>query len=286
MMIKSSKMITTILLSGFILALSAMAQPPQISWKRQTDTAVRPLQLFHSIQTLNLPTTETMQKGEVHFEISHRFATPVSAGIGELYGMDGSVIMRIGLGYAVTDNLLLLLARSNRDGNIDFQVKQRLFDFDNELLPVVTALHAGIAYNGKPLPDIDDNNRKFQYYAGLIINGMLMKKLGIGLYPNYLYNSHIYCPDVHYSFTMSAYAQYYVDDLWSVIAEVTPTVTGWRNKYNSVALGIEFETGGHFFKFSLGNSSHMNPSQYLAGARDSFDSGDLHIGFNITRLLK
>ena len=120
----------------------------------------------------------------------------------------------------------------------------------------------------------------------LIVNTLYNKKLGIGFVPSYLYNSHIYCLDTQDTFTFGMYAQYYVSDGWNVFLEFNPTVTGWRNQFNSMAFGVELETGGHFFKILLGNNTKLNPTQYLAGAVDEINSGDWHFGFNITRLLK
>ena len=137
---------------------------------------------------------------------------------------------------------------------------------------------------GKPVGIVENTADKFQYFASAIFNTMYHKKLAIGLVPSYLYNSYIYCSDVHYSFTMGEYAQYYVSPLWSLLVEVNSTVTGWRNRYNSFACGIEVETGGHFFKILVGTNTRLNNAQYLAGSPDSFQSKYWHIGFNLTRL--
>lgn len=264
----------------FILTFvqSAFAQP---KWKRG-ETALPPLSLFHSTHVSVLPTAETPQKGDVEFEISHRFNTPVSEGIGELYGFDGSVTMRIALGYAITDNIFAVLGRSNYDGNIDFKIKYKAIEFRHDVWPLLIAVQAGGAYNGKA----DRAIEKSQFYGQMIFNTLLYKKIGIGVVPSYLYNSHIFCDDNHYSFNLGSYLQYYVHDQWNLFVEVNPTVTGWRDQFNSVSFGIELETGGHFFKILLSNNIFINQSQFLAGALHKWDSGDLHFGFNITRLLK
>ncbi len=75
-------------------------------------------------------------------------------------------------------------------------------------------------------------------------------------------------------------------DIWSFVFEANPTVTGWRDQYDSYALGIEIETGGHFFKMLLGTNNRMNFPQYISGAQSKFDSGDWYFGFNIIRLLR
>ena len=275
--------IVLVILSLLIFNSTMNAQDRKSRWKSSAPVQID-LSLFHSTEVANLPTAETLQKGDFHFEISHRFNTPISSGWGELYGFDGSVSMRLALGYALTDHFLFTLGRSNRDGNIDFRLKYKAFQIRNDVLPTLISIRAGGAYNGKAINV--ENGDKYQFYGQLIVNTLYNKKLGIGFVPSYLYNSHIYCLDTQDTFTFGMYAQYYVSDGWNVFLEFNPTVTGWRNQFNSMAFGVELETGGHFFKILLGNNTKLNPSQYLAGAIDEINSGDWHFGFNITRLLK
>ena len=279
----SIQTILLIILSLLIFNNTMNAQERKTRWK--SSAPVTPdLSLFHSIDVVNLPTAETLQKGDFHFEISHRFNTPVSSGWGELYGFDGSVSMRLALGYAITDDLLFTLGRSNRDGNIDYRFKYKALQIRNDVLPTLVSIRIGGSYNGKAI-NIDGAD-KHQFYGQLIVNTLYDKKLGIGIVPSYLYNSHIYCLETQDSFTFGMYAQYYVSEGWNVFLEFNPTVMGWRDEFNSMAFGVELETGGHFFKILLGNNTKLNPSQYLAGAVHDINSDDWHLGFNITRLLK
>lgn len=280
-MLKNLKII--VLIFTIFISSNIYSQERKVRWQ-SSEPVVLDLSLFHSIDVVNLPTAETLQKGDFHFEISHRFNTPISAGISELYGFDGSVSMRLALGYAITDHLLFTLGRSNIDGNLDFRFKYKALQIKNDMFPTLISVRAGGAFNGKA-KNIDSGD-KYQFYGQMIVNTLFGKKLGIGIVPSYLYNSHIYCLDTQDSFTLGLYAQYYASDQWNLFVEFNPTVTGWRNKYNSLAFGIELETGGHFFKILLGNNTQLNPTQYLSGAADAASSGDWHLGFNITRLLK
>jgi hypothetical protein len=264
---------------------AGQAQDQKVKWKRSA-VAELDLQLFHSTEVLHLPTAETLQRGDFQFEISHRFTTPISSGYGELWGFDGSVIMRIGLGYALTDRMMLNLARSNLEGNIDLTYRYKAVQIRNDILPTLLTFQVGAAYNGKAVNQVDHESDKFQYFGSLIANTLYKKKFGLGLVASYLNNSHIYCLDNQYSFTLGGYLQHYLGDTWSLVSEFNSTVSGWRNKHNAFALGIELETGGHFFKFVIGNSTSLNLAQYLAGAQDSFTSADWHFGFNITRLFR
>ena len=269
----------------------SFANAQEISWKKQEDTKPTVLNLFHSINAVNLPTAETLLRNELEYEISHRFNKTVDANKA-YFGIDGPATIRMALTYAITNDLMVTFGRSNQDDNIDFRVKYKVFQFAHNTLPVLVALRAGGAWNTEVYEEITNeerdltNSKNFQYYGQAIFNTMIAKKLGIGVVPSYLYNSHIYCEEPEYSFTVGGYVQYYLSAMFSFYVETNATVTGWRQKYNPVAIGVEIETGGHFFKIFLGNSHIMNPSQYLAGADLYVEDGEWRLGFNITRILK
>lgn len=263
--------------------VSAELSAQDVKWKRKTELTEPDLQLFHSTYSINLPTAETFQQGDWHFGVYHRFNTPVSEGIDDLFGFDGSVTNRLEIGYAPSDKLFLNFGRSNRDGNMDIQAKYKAFQFKDDFLPVLISFMGAVSYNSKPAKEPAEDIRNLQVYGIVIANTLLFKKLGIGVAPAYLHNAHPLCKDVEYSFTFGTYAQYYLNDMWSFLVEYNPTVIGWRDQYDSFAFGFESETGGHFFKLLVGNNSRLNYSQYLTGAGDTFNSGDWHLGFNITR---
>jgi hypothetical protein len=254
-------------------------------WKRRIVPNKLKTQLFHSTQSINLPTSETLQKGDLFFEISHRFIPTIKSGSKELWGFDGPANIRLALGYAFSDNSILTLGRSNLDNNFDLSFKHFLFESKIFSLPLTSSLLIGGSWNSDVNYSYENDFDLFQFYGQLIFNTMIEKKLGIGLVPSYLYNSHVQCKTTEYSFTLGSYMQFYFNDMYSFIVEWNPTVTGWRQDYNPVSFGFEIETGGHFFKIILTNSSDLNASQFLAGADKKFSDGDLRFGFNIIRIL-
>ncbi|MBD3225207.1 MAG: hypothetical protein GF313_10790 [Caldithrix sp.] len=266
-----------------ILAVSTLYGQPDINWEREQPTAKTALHLFHSKQVVNFPTSETLKSGEFEYEISHRFL-PAIDGENVMFGIDGPAHIRMALAYAITDRMMINLGRSNASDNIDLRVKYRLWEKDHSLLPLSVAARAGGAWSTEVINRDKSDSKNIQYYGQAIFNTLIKKKVGIGVVPSYLYNSHIYCQETQDSFTLGSYIQVYLTSMLSIYAETNTTISGWRQYHNPVSLGIELETGGHFFKIFVGNSSHLNPSQYLAGADKKFGSYT-RLGFNITRIL-
>lgn len=269
------------------------AQP---SWKRTTQPKIVDLELFHTTQTANFPTTESLQKGNMMYEISHRFLPSIKDGYDELYGLDGPTRIRFALGYGITDRLMITLGRSNNTDNLDLQLKQKLFQFYSEEFPIVVSVLGGISWNTEIPPGINrgrTDSDNFQYYAQLIFNTMLFdKKLGIGLVPSYLQNSFIYAIEKQHTFTLGTYIQYYFNRIWSLWVEYNPIISGYRGRirldetgrsYNSLAIGVDIETGGHIFHLMVTNNARLNPSQYLVGADRSVSDDLWRLGFGVLR---
>jgi hypothetical protein len=99
-----------------------------------------------------------MQKGDFEFEISHRFSPTLDDGVDYLFGLDGPVNMRMALGYAVTDRLVVTLGRSNVLRNLDLQLKYRALSLRNKLLPTIVTFQLGSAWSTVKTSFIDEND--------------------------------------------------------------------------------------------------------------------------------
>lgn len=276
------------LASGTVLLVltPVLGQEPARQWERRAEATQPPLTVFHSTQAINLPTAETLAKGEWQFEISHRFRPAVSDGADALWGLDGPVYMRLGLGYAPADRLLITLARSNLMDNLDLQAKVRVFESEASPLPVMIALQGGAAWNSD-VPERDSGDPgNFQYYAQLIVNTEVADRLALGVVPSYLYNVLLDRIDPVQDLFFGFYGQLFLNDILSVNGEWNLGESRGDFEYDAGAVGLELETGGHFFKVFLTNSVRLNPSQYLVGTEFAFEPEEWRLGFAITRLLR
>jgi hypothetical protein len=274
--------LVTLLLSATI----ASAQDARVGWTRAPRAAAEPGRVFHATVGANLPTAETLQKGFYQFEISHRFIPPFSGGFEQLWGLDGPVNIRIGLGYGITDRLMLTLTRSNVRDNIDLQLKYGSPGWKAGSLPVRLGFVGGVAWNTDVPWRTGTNSRDFQGYAQGILNMLVADKWAIGVVPTFLYNAYLESDDVERALTLGLSGQWYLNRLVSLLAEWNIAERWFDYRHDAVAVGLELETGGHFFKIVATNSTALDPSQFVVGSFDSFDPDRWRLGFNITRLLK
>ncbi|RPG57849.1 MAG: hypothetical protein CBD51_006570 [Flavobacteriales bacterium TMED191] len=53
--------------------------------------------------------------------------------------------------------------------------------------------------------------------------------------------------------------------------------------YNSFSIGLDIETGGHVFQLHITNSMGMDEASFMTRTYNSWSSGGIHFGFNISR---
>ncbi len=269
----------------FLAPLGARGQDRPVRWQRTSELAEIPITVFHSPQSANLPTAETLLRGEWQFEISHRFFPPFADGYDALWGLDGPVNNRLGLAFAFHDRGMVTLQRSSLGDNLDLNVKVRVFEAGRESTPVMVAVVAGTAWTGNAPTLSDGSTRAWQYYGQLTANVLLGERFALGVVPSFLRNPILSADEVENAFSLGILGQVYVSQHVSVLGEWNISKERTDFEYDAGAFGIELETGGHFFKIMASNSVRLNPAQFVAGTPYSFAPGEWRFAFNITRLL-
>ncbi len=242
-------------------------------------------QVFHSVQSANLPTAETLAEGTWLFEISHRFLPPVSAGASALWGLDGGGIIRFGLNYSLSDDIMLGLLRTNLEDNLEFNGKFGAYEGGSEALPFKLGVMAGVALNTDPSSVEGAEDNEAQLYGQLMFNVLVGDRLAIGVVPTYLRNPRIRDFDSENAFVLGLHGQVYVTGSLSFLAEWVVSEERAEGENDSGTFGIELETRGHFFKIILTNQTRLNPTQVLGGTPFDFKPDEWRLGFNITRVL-
>ena len=285
--------ICMVALCGGLSPSLAGAQP---SWQASATAAPARVELFRAIRTANYPTTETLYRGDFHYEISHRFLPAIEEGYKANFGFDGPANIRTSLSYGLSDRLMVTLGRSNVLDNLDLQLQYRWLQFPRSPAPLVLALNAGLAWN-TDMPAYAERGAasrdNLQYYLQVVINTLVDERLGLGLVPSYLHNSSIFSVDRQYTITLGTYVHYYFDRMWGVWVEYSPTLAGYQGiiqrqpgrSHNSLAWGLSLDTGGHTFYVFATNNTRLSPAQYLVGAPDDADPANWRLGFGITRFL-
>lgn len=243
---------------------------------------------FWGTRVIDLPTAETVDKGHVLFRISHRFYPPVSIGWHGLYGLDGPAFVLLSLGYAITDNLMVTVGRTNENQEWEFYADYRLFGPSrNSAFPLSGALHVGGSAVGMEKPPGEVWAGRFRFSALFSLSWEATDRISLLVVPGYASNTNFQQPDSEGTFSLGLGGRVRLFDDFSVIGEWAPVLAGFKDFANSWGLGLEMKIGGHVFQLFVNNNYGLTAAQYLVGGElgqlqtGFFDR--FRIGFNIFR---
>ena len=245
---------------------------------------------FKANRVINLHSLENTSAGELDVKISHRFGF-LSGSFYELFGLDQATI-RIGGDYGITERLMIGIGRSNFEKTYDGFVKFKLLrqSTGKAKTPFTVCLLGTTAITTIKFSDPDRENffSSRLYYTGqLIIGRKFSNAFSIQFSPTIVHRNlvrtNIEENDV---FAIGAGARLKLGKRTSLNTEyiyVLPNQLAPEFR-NSLSVGFDIETGGHVFQLHFTNSTSMIEKGFVAETVGDWADGDIHFGFNISRV--
>jgi hypothetical protein len=243
---------------------------------------------FKGTRIVNGHSIENRKKGELEFIISHRFGR-INTGFEELFGLDQSNI-RFSFEYGFTDNLTAGVGRSSFQKTYEGFLKYSLLKQKTgaNSFPFAVSLLGSIA--AKSEKSIPGNERTFVeslFYVGqVLIAKKVNSSLSFQVSPTYIHrNLTEINADPHDIFALGFGTRVKVSKRVSLNAEYFPQFKRLQSidARNSLAFGVDIETGGHVFQIILANSMRMIEKGFITETTGNFFGGDIHLGFNLSR---
>jgi hypothetical protein len=281
-----------LLSSLLIIPLTTMAQDDLMDMleKEAGETTVPAVATFKSTRIINGQSVETMKRNHLDFRISHRFGR-LNSGAYELFGLDQAV-MRMGFEYGITDDLMIGIGRSGEQKAYDFFGKYKLIKQATgaRQVPISVTLFGSsvIRTQRSFVPgEIFAFEDKLTYTGQLLIARKFSESLSLQITPTYLYRNRPELPgDQRLLLALGIGGRLKVSRRVSINAEYFYAFRDNTTNlpyYNSLALGVDIETGGHVFQLHFTNSLGMIEKQFIGETTGSWGKGDVHYGFNISR---
>lgn len=224
---------------------------------------------------INLPTPFPVGRRGIETFFSHRFTVSVEDGSSRnLYGLDSSADIGLGVAVGVSEHLQLEVYRSSFQENFEISGKFLLFE-QAPAVPLSLALRAGVDLPRRT--GVADDERPF-------VQVLLMRQLRPGvnllLAPSFIRDT----PRLRDAFNVPFGLTFGLPGGNLIEIEVVPenrdldeSVTAWHVAYSRAI-------GRHIFELVLGNSRATTVDQYLGGDfAGGFEEGDVRLGFNIVR---
>ncbi len=239
---------------------------------------------FKGTRLINGQSVETRDKGSMVFIISHRFSN-VDGGAYEFFGLDGAQI-RLGLDYAITDDLYIGLARNSLGKTIDGFVKYRLLrqSKGDRIMPVSLTYFGSTAYQTLKTNPERSFSEKLAFTNQVLIARKITSDFSFQLMPTWIHYNLVTATENNDVYALGFGGRYKLGNRFSLNAEYFLQLQEKSPMYsNAFAIGFDIDTGGHVFQLHFTNAAAMIDKGFIGETADNFFSGDLRFGFNITR---
>jgi hypothetical protein len=235
---------------------------------------------------------EMLKEGEMEFLISHKFGR-VNGGAYELFGLDQAII-RLGLDYAIKDWVTVGIGRSSLDKQLYGFAKFRLTrqkkgatNFPISLTALTTA-SAIMLKNADPSQPIYFQNRlayTFQLFAARQFGSRFSLQFVPTLTHYNLVETKSLKNDV---ISIGGAAKFQLTKVLSLKGEYYYTLPDQLDpiKTNSLAIGLDIDTGSHVFQLHFSNSGGLVEPAFIGNTTGNWLDGDIHFGFTMSRVFK
>jgi opacity protein-like surface antigen len=287
----------TILMLQAAVATTTMAQEKDLMAELNDDKGGKKeavTSTFKATRIVNSSTVENLAAGVLDFRILHRFGR-VSDGVENFFGIDNATT-RIGLDYGLTKWLMVGIAHNTLRKANDGFLKARLLQQKTDGTPVTLSYFGGVVVYGDEEPKLPPGmeyyfTHRLAYTHQLLIARKMSRKLSLQLMPTVVHHNLI--DSAKYSNTSYAVGvggRYKVSNRVAVTGEYFFRVNNadmpfvGAKTYNSLSIGADIETGGHVFQLFFSNTLGMTEPMLLTQTTDTWTKGQLHFGFNISRV--
>jgi hypothetical protein len=247
---------------------------------------------FKSTRIMNGHSIERMPEGQLDFRISHRFGQ-LNSGSYNLWGLDQANI-HFSLEYGITNWLMIGLGRGTYEKTYDGFAKFSILRQSTgaRVMPVSVSVFTSIADNTLKWADIQRTNyysSRLSYVAQVLVARKFNKAFSFQLTPTIVHRNLVATElDPNDIYAMGAGGRLKLSKRISLNAEYYYVVNSKtymsQQIYNPMSVGIDIETGGHVFQIMVTNSLAMIEKGFIGETTGSWGKGDLHLGFNISRV--
>jgi hypothetical protein len=245
---------------------------------------------FKTTRLINGHTVETTGKGILDLKVSHRFGA-FSEGSYEAYGLDHAT-MRIGLDYGITKRLSVGIGRSTFEKQYDGFLKYKLLRQSTGKInmPItVTFLSTAMLKTIRPTNDGVNKNYysdKLFFTNQLLIGRKFNDNTSLQIAPTLIHFNKV--PEALYNdiYALGFGGRQKLTKRISINAEYYYVLSKYKlpGTYNPLSVGFDIETGGHVFQLHFTNTTGMTERTFIAETTDQWSKGDIHFGFNISRV--
>ncbi|MFM7838942.1 MAG: DUF5777 family beta-barrel protein [Chitinophagaceae bacterium] len=273
-----------------LLALNSMAQEDLFALaQKESDSAdqykkVYTIATFKGTRLINGHSVETIGKGDMDFRIHHRFGE-LNSGINDLFGLDFATQF-IGFDFGLSRSLNIGVSRSSVQKQYEAFVKFRLLQQSTgyHASPLsITAISSVVSTSDRNLKLT--TTERLAFINQIIIARKFSESFSLQLMPTMIhFNMVPLTTDPNDLFSLGIGLRQKISKRVSVNGEYYHQFQSFAGTTNSLALGVDIETGGHVFQLHFTNSRGTTAPNFIHNTTGKWDKGDIRFGFNVSRV--
>ena len=248
--------------------------------------------LFKATRVINGHSVKQLKKGDLDFRISHRFGR-ANSGAYEFFGLDQANI-HLSLEYGLLNRLMVGIGRGTFEKTVDAFARYNIANQQTGkgAFPLTISYLSTIEAIGLKWSDPSRTNyfsSRLSFTQQLLI-ARKFSKMTIQLMPTYVHRNLVPTEmDQNDLFALGVAGRYKLANRLALNTEyfyvVRPAPQRTTQKmYNPLSIGFDIETGGHVFQVVMTNSQGMREGGFIGKTTGSWLKGDIHLGFNISRV--
>jgi len=247
---------------------------------------------FKSTRIMNGHSVERMPPGQLDFRISHRFGT-LNSGAYEFFGLDQSSI-HLGIEYGILKWLMVGVGRGTYEKTFDGFAKFTLLRQSTgaRIMPVSVSALTSVAITSIKWVDPDRTNyfsSRLSYVHQVIIARKVNQSFSVQITPTVVHRNLVSTElEPNDLYAIGAGGRMKLTSRISFNAEYYFRVNRQPDMsqpvYDPLSVGFDIETGGHVFQLIFTNSVAMIEKGFIGETTGSWAKGDIHFGFNISRV--
>lgn len=247
------------------------------------------LATFKGTRLINGHSVEMRSHQALDFIISHRFGR-VNSGAYNLFGLDESNV-RLGLDYGLSNRLNIGIGRNSFEKVYDGFMKWKLLrQGDGQgMSPLsIVAFTAAALRTLRSPHDLTLSNR-LTYTWQLLLARKFSQRLSLQLMPTLVHRNLVPTGfEANDLLALGAGGRFKLSKRVALNVEYYYQFnqqTAEAN-HNPLAIGFDIETGGHVFQLHFTNARAMQEAGFITQTTGNFFEGDIHFGFNISRVFQ
>jgi hypothetical protein len=297
---KSKRALGTFLALAF-LSLNSYAQDDllaELEQETKPETTYT-FATFKGNKVVNLQTNEIPAKGVLEYNIMHRFGSFQDDYFYNFLGLTNAQV-RLTLNYSPLSWLNLGLGHTGVQRTYDGFAKYKLVrqSKGKKSSPVSITGFSSVYYSAqRPTDDLPRNTSdRFSFVNELVIARKFNQNLSLQVVPTVVhFNVVERIKDNNTVLALGAAGRYKFTKMHAITFEyiyqfnpneylVNPITEEFDTYRNALSIGVDIETGGHVFQLFFTNSRGVAEPYVFAQTPGSWLEGDIHFGFNISRV--